>query len=74
MAMTWTPERAGNWLFHCHVMTHVSPSLLRRWHAESRQMRHEHHASAGMTGMVLGISVLPRPGTGARHRNEPEHL
>ena len=27
MGMTWTPERAGNWLFHCHVMTHVSPSL-----------------------------------------------
>ena len=25
MAMTWTPERAGNWLFHCHIMHHVSP-------------------------------------------------
>ena len=25
MTMTWTPERAGNWLFHCHVMHHVSP-------------------------------------------------
>ena len=20
----WTPERAGNWLFHCHLMHHVS--------------------------------------------------
>ncbi len=25
MALTWTPERGGNWLFHCHVMHHVSP-------------------------------------------------
>ena len=23
--MTWTPEREGNWLFHCHIMNHVSP-------------------------------------------------
>jgi FtsP/CotA-like multicopper oxidase with cupredoxin domain len=73
MGMTWTPERAGNWLFHCHVMTHVSPSL----HVDGTPKAtdgHEHHASAGMTGMVLGVTVLPRPGTGARHRNEPEGL
>ena len=19
MAMTWVPEREGNWLFHCHI-------------------------------------------------------
>ena len=25
MTMTWTPEREGNWLFHCHIMHHVSP-------------------------------------------------
>jgi FtsP/CotA-like multicopper oxidase with cupredoxin domain len=25
MTMRWIPERAGNWLFHCHVMHHVSP-------------------------------------------------
>ena len=27
MAMTWTPERVGNWLFHCHIKAHVSPEL-----------------------------------------------
>jgi FtsP/CotA-like multicopper oxidase with cupredoxin domain len=26
MALRWTPERAGNWLFHCHIMNHVSPA------------------------------------------------
>ena len=32
LTMTWTPERAGNWLFHCHLMEHVSP--MRRLPAE----------------------------------------
>jgi FtsP/CotA-like multicopper oxidase with cupredoxin domain len=22
--MTWTPERAGNWLFHCHMVAHMT--------------------------------------------------
>ncbi len=26
MTMAWTPEREGNWLFHCHIMAHVSPT------------------------------------------------
>jgi FtsP/CotA-like multicopper oxidase with cupredoxin domain len=25
LTMDWVPERAGNWLFHCHVMAHVAP-------------------------------------------------
>ena len=67
MTLQWTPEREGNWLFHCHVMHHVSPE--RRLEAtEPSADRHTHggpHAdsqsdpSLGMAGMVLGISVLP---------------
>ncbi len=58
MAMTWKPERAGNWLFHCHVMTHVSPVL----HVDGSPRQDEghapgHHPGAGMKGMVLGITV-----------------
>ena len=59
MSMTWTPERVGNWLFHCHVMTHVSPML----HVDGSPKGSEaHHARGGdpglgMTGMVLGIIV-----------------
>jgi FtsP/CotA-like multicopper oxidase with cupredoxin domain len=30
MTMRWVPERAGNWLFHCHVMLHVSPATRHR--------------------------------------------
>jgi FtsP/CotA-like multicopper oxidase with cupredoxin domain len=25
MSVTWVPERAGNWLFHCHFQIHVVP-------------------------------------------------
>jgi FtsP/CotA-like multicopper oxidase with cupredoxin domain len=58
MAMTWRPERAGNWLFHCHVMTHVSPTL----HVDGSpkpvvQAHADHLPGAGMTGMVLGVTV-----------------
>ena len=67
MSIEWTPERVGNWLFHCHVMHHVSPD--RRLgaggdaaeahadHAESHGAAHG--AGLGMAGMVLGITVLP---------------
>ena len=65
MAMTWRPEREGNWLFHCHVMAHVSPTL----HVDESRKQADphgsgHHAGFGMTGMVLGISVVgPPPAT-----------
>jgi len=26
MSLTWVPERAGNWLFHCHFQKHVAPA------------------------------------------------
>jgi FtsP/CotA-like multicopper oxidase with cupredoxin domain len=60
MAMSWVPERPGNWLFHCHVMTHVSPVL----HVDGSRKANEphshgppHDAGAGMTGMVLGVTI-----------------
>jgi FtsP/CotA-like multicopper oxidase with cupredoxin domain len=54
MAMTWTPERAGNWLFHCHIKEHVSPEL--RLGAPSAPHAGDHPGhdpSAGMAGMIL---------------------
>ncbi len=58
--MTWTPERAGNWLFHCHMMVHMSPSEAlhpKEAHAASYSPTHEHETSMG--GLVIGITVLP---------------
>ena len=61
MAMTWVPEQVGNWLFHCHLSFHVIPE------AQLEPPVGGHHATSGdlgqhMAGLVLGISVAPRPG------------
>ncbi len=63
MSLTWTPREPGNWLFHCHVLAHISPGLrLRPADKESSAARDEsHHALDGMAGLVLGIHVLPPP-------------
>ena len=61
MTMTWTPEREGNWLFHCHVMHHVSPErrLTPPARPGSAHAAHDNHdASAGMAGMIIGVTVV----------------
>ena len=55
----WTPERPGNWLLHCHLLSHVTPAL-RFWigAAPNGPAAHDqHHASTAMTGLVMGIRV-----------------
>jgi FtsP/CotA-like multicopper oxidase with cupredoxin domain len=64
MMMTWRPERAGNWLFHCHIVDHVAPE--RRLSDDGPD--HDHHAndaSAGMAGMILGVTVTDPGGRAA---------
>jgi FtsP/CotA-like multicopper oxidase with cupredoxin domain len=63
MTVTWIPEREGNWLFHCHIMQHVSPT--RRLAQDGRDTTHEEHEhahgddrAAGMAGMVIGVTVV----------------
>lgn len=62
MAMSWTPEREGNWLFHCHVMQHVSPLRRLTERSADSDPHAAHHgkndAGFGMAGMVLGVTVL----------------
>ena len=67
LSLEWTPEREGNWLFHCHIMAHIS--LDRRLDVGiPAAERHPTHGDAhlapsdqslGMAGMVMGITVLP---------------
>ncbi len=57
MSMTWVPERAGNWLFHCHFAIHLSPPAGVMDHTS-----HDNHALTGMVGLVEGITVSPRAG------------
>jgi FtsP/CotA-like multicopper oxidase with cupredoxin domain len=58
--MTWTPDREGNWLFHCHMVPHMSPLLaLHPPNSKLAGDASEHDHSAGMGGMVVGITVVP---------------
>ncbi|MGE0362482.1 MAG: multicopper oxidase domain-containing protein [Vicinamibacterales bacterium] len=64
MTMAWTPERPGHWLFHCHLMAHVSPD--RRVPGAPERRSGDHHevhdhgadASLGMSGLIVGVTVL----------------
>jgi manganese oxidase len=56
--LTWTPDRGGNWVFHCHVLPHISPQQ-RYWKrgAPSGPAMAD-HAREGMAGLVIGITIL----------------
>lgn len=63
MRMTWVAEEPGNWLFHCHLMRHMS------WvQAPPSPGFSAHHAPDDwkgtdlLGGMVMGITVHPREG------------
>ena len=80
LSLEWTPEREGNWLFHCHIMSHVSParrlvapaSSAGNYAAHDAQHDHaEPEPSRGMAGMVLGISVLPSNDSGQLAKPAP---
>jgi len=61
--MIWTPERAGNWLFHCHMTLHMSPSpTLHPPDAKPAAHVAENGYTAGMGGLVIGITVVPGAG------------
>ncbi|MDQ3520204.1 MAG: multicopper oxidase domain-containing protein [Gemmatimonadota bacterium] len=64
MSMTWVPERAGSWLFHCHIPSHMAPRgslgmpLKPGNHSTDLQPRHVgNHALQGMNGLVVGIHI-----------------
>lgn len=62
MTMSWTPTRPGNWLFHCHLIAHISADSRLGDVATARaQFTHGMHSHAveGMAGLVTGIHVSP---------------
>lgn len=56
MDISWTPDRPGNWLFHCHLLGHISPEF-RFWLKDAMPSAHEHDPASSMTGLVLAINV-----------------
>ena len=68
MALTWVPERPGNWLFHCHLPDHfrANGSLgVLRSSADVRATTTNHgamnHALSEMNGLVMGVIVRGAP-------------
>ena len=60
MQLSWVADRAGNWLFHCHLIRHSSG--LQRYSAESLAVASmsDMPGDHGMGGLILGITVSPR--------------
>jgi FtsP/CotA-like multicopper oxidase with cupredoxin domain len=52
-AMEWSPSRPGNWLFHCHMVVHMTPPA----EGATASPHHEVDESGGMAGLVMGIRV-----------------
>ena len=63
MRLRWEAHEPGNWLFHCHLMQHMSWMQAPPRAGEAAP----HHAPEAATGedllggLILGITVTPRP-------------
>lgn len=66
MSMTWSPLHSGNWVFHCHIASHITK---REYFEADRRMPssmalaampHDNDHLSHMAGLVIGIRVKPR--------------
>lgn len=60
--ITWSPDRPGNWLFHCHLTFHVIPEARLGYSSASEHQTHSPDPLVHMAGLVLGLNVAPKPG------------
>jgi FtsP/CotA-like multicopper oxidase with cupredoxin domain len=81
MAIRFVPDRAGNWLFHCHLALHVDgmssvQNILRRRPIEEIEREHVKmkHGVHEMAGLIVGIHVLPRGEHRVASTREPQRL
>ena len=68
MSLSWSPDRPGNWIFHCHFAGHMAPR--EAWDADRTTltpapwtMAHTGMAAAAMphmSNLVMGVRVRPR--------------
>jgi manganese oxidase len=86
--LLWTPLAPGGWLFHCHYLQHMSPTTAVPRVVRPTGSDHGGHTEAvssasinrqerwDLGGLVLGITVEPRPGVRpvAEGMVKPRHL
>ena len=66
-SVAWSPDRAGNWLYHCHLLTHMSgeqhldrmPGAVATKESHGGAHRASNHAMDDMGGLVIGLDVRP---------------
>jgi len=74
-AMSWVPERPGNWLYHCHIGFHVLPGAATLDPADTTShQRMSDNAARHMAGLILGISVPIPAGWRDPERMHPRQL
>jgi manganese oxidase len=78
VSVVWSPDRPGNWLFHCHLITHMSGAqrLDRMTETSAAANKRDHgtdasgnHAAHDMGGLVMALDVRPSRTGGASARN-----
>lgn len=63
MVLEWTPQEVGNWIFHCHVVRHMTANQrLDRMPGAARAGAPSlaSDATESMAGLITGVTVLPR--------------
>ena len=69
MTTLWKPERTGRWIFHCHILTHISPETS-AFHHESMHDGGQHTDPMNhMAGLVMGITIVARDGRIVAHKS-----
>ena len=73
MSMEWVPQRAGHWLYHCHLGFHVVPDTrLDPIDGDADHMSGD--VSRHMAGLVMGIEVRPGRRTQRERREGARQL
>jgi manganese oxidase len=78
VSITWSPDRPGGWIFHCHLTHHVAPlPPVNLPDSLNYPEAHTHgdpdqHVLRGMNGLVLGVTVTG--GAPAREANASRKL
>jgi FtsP/CotA-like multicopper oxidase with cupredoxin domain len=59
MRIAWVPQRAGNWLFHCHIPEHFGQRGSLGLPPPVHPAGASHESMSDMNGLVMGIDVRP---------------
>ena len=62
MDAVWSPDRDGNWLFHCHIGFHVAPEAQLDPPPPGAHAHHSADVERHMAGLVLALTVAPSAG------------